>query len=513
MKPFFSHPLMFLLSSLLLFLSVPGAWAEEDTLLSGEALSLDSCRRLALANHKALRMAQESRIKAGEEHRAARTSYLPKLSATASYMYNSRRLALVGEEDRNALASAANALGTSLSGVGQALGAMAQLQYQQTQNPAYLQVLEGLQQGAAGLGNLSGVMNKVDEALQPDIHNMFVGVLTLTQPLYMGGKIRAYDRLTHYAEELAGMQLDAQTQEVIYSVDEAYWQVVSLAGKKRLAEGYLELLEKLSGDVEKMIAAGVATRADGLSIDVKVNEAEMALSKVDDGLVLSRMLLCQLCGLPIGGGVRIADEDSTDTSLSSAEVMPADEAVALAASERPELKSLDLAGQIYEEKVRIARSDMLPQLALTGNLLVTNPSLYNGFEKKFKGMWNVGVMLHLPLWNWGEGFHKVRAAKAEARISMLRREEAREKIELQVNQAVFQVREARKKLLRAESNLASAEENLRHATIGFSEGVIPASTTLEAHTAWLQAQTEVLDASIEQKLTQVYLRKATGMLR
>ena len=125
----------------------------------------------------------------------------------------------------------------------------------------------------------------------------------------------------------------------------------------------------------------------------------------------------------------------------------------------------------------------------------------------------MGVMLHLPLWNWGEGFHKVRAAKAEARISMLRREEAREKIELQVNQAVFQVREARKKLLRAESNLASAEENLRHATIGFSEGVIPASTTLEAHTAWLQAQTEVLDASIEQKLTQVYLRKATGMLR
>ena len=82
MKPFFSHPLMFLLSSLLLFLSVPGAWAEEDTPLSGEALSLDSCRRLALANHKALRMAQESRIKAGEERRAARTSYLPKLSAT-----------------------------------------------------------------------------------------------------------------------------------------------------------------------------------------------------------------------------------------------------------------------------------------------------------------------------------------------------------------------------------------------------------------------------------------------
>ncbi|MGI6219812.1 MAG: TolC family protein [Bacteroidaceae bacterium] len=490
----------------------PHAPLETDTLAAQPVLTLDSCRALALANHKALRMAEEGVVKASEERKAAKTSYLPKLSATASYLYNSRRLALVGEEDRNALASTANMLGTSLSGMGQALGAMAQLQYQQTQNPAYLQVLQGLQQGAAGLENLPGVIDKVNEALQPDIHNMFVGVVSLTQPLYMGGKIRAYDRLTRYAEDLAGMKLDAQTQEVIYSVDEAYWQVVSLAGKKRLAESYLALLEKLSGDVEKMIKEGVATRADGLSVAVKVNEAEMTLSKVEDGLVLGRMLLCQICGLPIEGGVRIADEDSTDTAVLPEETMQAGEAVSLAMMKRPELKSLDLAGHIYEEKVKIARSELLPQLALTGNFLLTNPSLYNGFEHEFKGMWNVGVMMHLPLWNWGEGLHKVRAAKAEARISQLQQEEAREKIELQVNQAVFQVREARKKLLRAEKNRESAQENLRHASLGFAEGVIPSSTVLEAHTAWLQAETELLDASIEQKLTKVYLRKVTGVL-
>lgn len=57
-----------------------------------------------------------------------------------------------------------------------------------------------------------------------------------------------------------------------------------------------------------------------------------------------------------------------------------------------------------------------------------------------------------------------------------------------------------------------ANENLRYATLGFEEGVIPASNVLEAHTAWLSAQSEKIDAQIDVKLTEIYLRKATGEL-
>lgn len=52
-----------------------------------------------------------------------------------------------------------------------------------------------------------------------------------------------------------------------------------------------------------MIAEGVATKADGLSVKVKVNEAEMTLTKVNDGLSLSKMLLCQLCGLDLSSPI------------------------------------------------------------------------------------------------------------------------------------------------------------------------------------------------------------------
>jgi len=69
------------------------------------------------------------------------------------------------------------------------------------------------------------------------------------------------------------------------------------------------------------------------------------------------------------------------------------------------------------------------------------------------------------------------------------------------------------KLAMATKNMEKAEENLRYAKLGFSEGVIPTSNVLEAQTAWLSAQSDKIDAQIDVKLTQVYLRKSMGTLK
>ena len=78
---------------------------------------------------------------------------------------------------------------------------------------------------------------------------------------------------------------------------------------------------------------------------------------------------------------------------------------------RPELKSLELASLIYKQKVNVTRAEHLPTVALLGNYLVSNPSVYNGFENKFKGMWNVGVMVQVPIWNWEKAYTKLKRLK------------------------------------------------------------------------------------------------------
>lgn len=469
-------------------------------------LSIDSCRALAIANNKELRIGTEKVTAAHYRQKAAFTNYLPQISATGAYMRNEKEISLLNNDQKTALGQ----MGTQLSGALQnGIQGMIQQNPGLVTNEHFMALTQLL--GNADLATpLNAVGSQLVDALHTDTRNMWAGGITLTQPLYMGGKIRAYNKITRYAEELARQQHHTGSQEVILNTDQAYWQVVSLANKKRLAESYLKLLQKLNGDVDKMIAEGVATKADGLSVKVKVNEAEMTLTKVNDGLSLSRMLLCQLCGLDLTTPIVLEDENAQDLRP---EIIPARTIdMEQVYATRPEVKSLELAQKIYGQKVHVTRSEFLPQVALMGGYMASSPSVYNGFENKFKGMWNIGVMVSVPIWHWGEGIYKVKAAKAEARISSYQLDDAKEKIELQVNQSNFKVNEANKKLIMAEKNLEKADENLRYAQLGFKEGVIPASNVLEAHTAWLSAQSDKIDAQIDVKLTEVYLKKALGQL-
>ena len=465
------------------------------------ALTLDSCRALAMENNKELLIGQEKIKAAHYQNKAAFTNYLPKLSATGTYIRNQKEISILNDEQKAGLSQLGTTVGTQVKGFAQQLAVA---------HPELVPLITSL--GNFDIATpLNAAGNSIVDAFRTDTRNMYAGAITLTQPLYMGGKIRAYNKITQYAEELARQQHHTGMQEVILSTDQAYWQVISLVNKKKLAEGYLKLLQKLESDVDHMIAEGVATKADGLSVKVKVNEAEMTLTKVEDGLSLSKMLLCQLCGLDLSTNVVLADENMNDLPILLKENSEINMEAAYAS--RPELKSLELASLIYKQKVNVTRAEHLPTVALLGNYLVSNPSVYNGFENKFKGMWNVGVMVQVPIWNWGEGVYKTKAAKAEAQIAKYQLQDAREKVELQVNQAAFKVTEAKKKLIMASKNLEKANENLRYATLGFEEGVIAPANVLEAHTAWLSAQSEKIDAQIDIKLTEIYLQKSLGTLK
>ena len=467
-------------------------------------LTLDSCRALALANNKELRMSQEKVKAAHYEQKAAFTNFLPKIDVGGTYMRTQKEISLLSDAQKNAIGNVGTAVGAQLQQFGN------QLQQIAVSHPELLPLLEPLS-GVMGQlpGALNGVGQGIVDAFRTDTRNLYAGAATLTQPIFMGGKILAYNKITKYAEQLAASQHATGMQDVVMSTDQAYWQVISLVNKKRLAESFMELVRKLDSDVNKMLEEGVATQADALSVRVKVNEAEMALVQVEDGLSLSKMVLCQLCGLPLDTEIRLADEEMEDLALPDTFT---ESNVNTALANREELKSLELASKIYRQKVNVARAGYLPSIGLTASYLFSNPSLFNGFENKFRGTWGIGVVVTIPVFHWGENIYKVRAAKAEANIARYRLDDAREKIELQVTQNSYKVNEAAKKLAMAEKNMEKAEENLRYANFGFREGVIPTSNVLEAQTAWLSAQSGKIDAQIDLKMSEIYLNKSMGTL-
>ena len=464
------------------------AFCAVTMVVTGQVMTLDSCRNLALRNNKEIQQATLAIEKAGYQRKEAAAAYLPQFDLTAGYIYNSRKLSLI-KEDQMLPTKSFNP---------------------QTGSYDYNLVIDPstgypLQVNGQYVPSMVALLPK--SGLTFNTHNLMGGALTVTQPIYMGGKITAMNQITDLAQQLAQEMRQSKVEDVIYSVDAAYWQVVSLCAKQKLARSYVNLLQSLDNDVKAMVEQGVATRANQLSVDVKLNEANVDLTKVDNGVTLSRMLLAQLCGLPINTVMTLADENRDElgatlspTSINMSEVY----------DKRHDIRSLELATRIYDQQVKVARSEMMPKVAAVAALHATNPNSYNGFENRFGGGFSVGATLRMPLWHWGGLSNKVKAAQVEAHVKRLELDDAKEKIELQVNQAAFRYQEAFKTYEATKTNLVQADENLRIANVAYKEGMGTLDDVLTAQTAWLKANSEKIDAEIDVQMTHEYLNKVMG---
>ena len=470
---------MRLFISLITALSVilpAAARATEGSVTPQGPLTLQECRSLALQNNKQLMIARAQIDKAHYQNREAFAAYLPAIDFAGGYVYNQKEINLLSPGDYLQNISPA------------VLGQIAQ------QYPALGQILQqpGMEQMAGdALKAANGLVDRTNNTLRKatsfDVHNVFFGAVTLTQPIFMGGKIVAMNRLTHFAEDLAREMHNNEAQNVIYAVDGAYWQVVSLKAKRDLAVSFVNLL----------------------SVDVKLNTARVDLTKVENGLVLSRMALAQVCGLPVNSPMTLVDEEAQGIREPRAVTQ---EDIDEAFRRRPDLRALQYGIDIAEQQKKVALSSMLPNVALIGAYTFSNPNMFNGFSRKFDGQFSVGAILKIPLFHWGGNYNKYKAARVDADVMRLRLDDAREMVDLQISQAGYRSQEAMKTYTATRANLASADENLRVATLGFREGVVTSDDVMAAQTAWLKANSENIDAMIDIHLCETYLSKVLGTL-
>lgn len=450
-------------------------------------VTLDSCRHMALRNNKQMEIEQLKIEQAGYQRNQAQAAYKPSIDFVGTYLHMGREVSLIDIDN---------------------------ITPTQFFNPAtgnYDFVIDA----ASGIGisvdgkYVSAATQKVKDALTFDTRNIFAAGILVTQPIYMGGKIKALNQITKYAEEIAQRLHDRKAEDVICDVDQAYWLVVSLKAKERLAESYLELVTNLDNDVKKMLEQGVTTQSTLLSVDVKVNEANIALTKVKNGLVLSRMALAQLCGEPLDEPMTLVDENRSDLDV---EMHPKVIDMSQVYDRRNDYNALELGVKVYDEKAKVARSEMLPTIAAVGSVFTSNPHVYNGFKNEFGFNYAIGAVVKIPLWHWGGLSNKYKAALVDAKIKHLEMDQAKEMIELQVTQANFKYQEAFKTYEMTKANLVKADENLRVAQLGFREGMATSDEVLAAQTAWLMAHSEKIDAEIEVMMCNVYLAKVTGNL-
>ena len=472
-----------------------------STLGAQEVLTLEQCRERALEANKGMKQAEEKVVETENLQKVALWQMLPKVGATGGYLWMDRSVNLLSEEQKTRL----NHLGDNIEG-----DIESALQEQLGGIPILGQQLADALAGVLSASSLTGKLNDtghdIVDALETDTRNTAFGAVTLSQPLYLGGKLRALYRSARVANQLSHIQLDKKREETLIAVDEAYWQVVSVSHKKQLAERYATLLDTLLHNVEQLVEAEMATQGDLAKVRVKYNEAQMTLTKATNGLALAKMLLAQRCGMALDAQFEVAELSPLAAVATASDTLIDMEQVW---QERKEMQMLRLSDTLAREGVRMAASSLKPNVALTGGYLFSTPNLFDGFKNEVGGTWMAGVVVNIPILHPG-GIYSVKAAKAKRREVAYQIEEAQEMIALQVNKLNYELQLAYKKLAQATSNLDQAEENLRLADESFKAGLCSSSDLMAAQTAWIQAHSEVLDAEIEIEMDALYLRQALG---
>lgn len=427
-------------------------------------LTLDSCRSLAKEHSRILQQKDEEIKAAHAKKQQVMTNFFPQVAARGVYLHMQKELHLIDWDKP--------------------------------------------------LGHLNFLIpERLRHLGTVDLRNLWVGNVTAIQPLFLGGKIISGYKMASLAERLQGELRQTAETEVETKLDETYWQVVSLRSKERLLDQLVRLLEQTVKDVDASIDAGVATKADGLSVRTKLSEAEVKRSQVVNGLELSRMLLADLCGLSEDEPFTLAEEGHLQELLLSTQTAPIarDEDTEAAIERRSEIRSLRLVDSIYSKRVNMESASLFPKLYGVASYSTTNPNSFQGQKKEFAGQYYLGLMLEVPISDLFSGTFKRRQAKAEHRVKQLELAEARSKINLQIKQALRTADDARRAYATALSAVKMAEENMRYAKAGYDEGVIPLLNYTMAQTAWMSAQDSLIDAQIRVLLTESKLKKILAL--
>jgi outer membrane protein TolC len=437
---------------------------------------------------------------------AALAAMFPKLSANAAYMWNSKSPVLLPNEMQFSF-------GTARVGA----NGMGNFEWSETswvnQLSQETRTLPDMHSRVQTLGSESGQMiadvyQKLYRALNPDMTHVVIGQVGITQPIYVGGRLKAMYDIATAARDVAEIEADSKQLELIVSVDEAYWRIVNVEQKKQLAEQYYNLLVTLENNVQELASEGLATQSDLLKVKAKRGEAEVKKMQAENGLVLSKMALCQLIGLPLHSDFTLQSTGLQDIQLHDT-VMISDEML----NARPEIQLLDAAEKVAKSNVRVMSAGLQPNIVAQANYIYSNPSVENGFSNSWKGtgFFNAGVVVNIPIAH-ADDILRLKAAKHEANIVAIKRDEAKQLLTLQVTQANQKVLEAQQKVVMTEIQVKNAEEVLRFAQEAFDAGMATASDLMQAQTAWQAACTDHIDAEVEAQVAETQYKRFTNTL-
>ena len=337
------------------------------------------------------------------------------------------------------------------------------------------------------------------------ISNAFGNNLSVTIPLYTGGKVEGNIDVAKLGKTNAQEDILRVEQATKYSAIEGYY---GLLAYQELQGVYHEAVDNLQGHLDNVQAqynVGTKAKVDVLSSDVSLANAKTTAITADNNVAIAESNLNNILGLPLETKLNLADHqlpfDTYNISLQ--------EATDYAMKYRPEVLQAAIAVQQAERNIDIADAGNKPTVAITGgNNWADNT--FPGIDAN-KRSWNIGAGVTYNFYDGGATKAKVNQAKQDLLVARETEQKTREAVQLEVKQAYLNIRSAAQKVEETQTVVDQAHENYRIQNIRYQAGVGINLDVLDAQLSLNEAQVNHIQALYDYNVGIAKLEQVMGV--
>ncbi len=458
-------------------------------LWAGESLTFRDAVDRAGKNNLAIQSQQERVAQKKYDERTAKGNYLPTVSVSAQYTMIDRPITLDLDPIRTAmltLDSKTNARITADSLIAVTGGQI---------NPAILQQLEP-QTYAALDAMVPHFIDTVKEQHYPS------AALTVTQPIFVGGKIRA--GLKAASSDLRGTKAETEkiTNETIQQVYSQYFGIALLEKTVRVRKDVVAGMNRHKSMAEKLVATGLISRNNLLRAKVATADADRAFIEESCRLLLARASFANLIG-----------SDNESFEIADSLVLPElsfdlDSLACIADSSQPIFTMIESKRSMAKAKVQAERSSFMPKIGAFGKV-----ELFPDYLSSLDPKWAVGLNATMDIFSGTKTLSKTISAEHLVAECDLAEKSARQNIRLWIRKAQLDYQNAQARNLRTVSEIALGEENLRQVESRFANGLGTSLDVIDAQLILAKSRMDQLASEYDAGKAVMDLYTALGKSR
>jgi outer membrane protein TolC len=297
-----------------------------------------------------------------------------------------------------------------------------------------------------------------------------IGAITITQPIFTGGKIINGNKLAKLDVEVNKQQIRINRNNILFEVETFYWQLICLYEKQITLEIIKEQLEELLKNVNSYYDTGLGTKNDVLRVQLQINDLNNNIIDLKNNIDIIKLSLCLKMGI----------DDKTNFELNKPNIQtitpPCDIFIdhEAALTSRAENRLVSLNVQATKLNTKLKRSDYLPTVAIGATY----------YKHNFMNKWNDNSLVHIsvkvPISGWWGGSHAVNREKLKENIAYNNKVDTQEQLLLQMQKTKYDLENCYKQVLISLESVEQATENLRLNNDHYKVGMTTLADVLDA---------------------------------